>query len=99
MSSYLLKNRHGNYYTRVPFPHALCQLGYPQEIRLSLLTKDRHEATLRNLVAAHGLKQLIGKLVLDLDYCPSQDGHSIQALPSYLRCRSSGYQHPWSLCK
>ncbi|MBL0549790.1 site-specific integrase [Aeromonas caviae] len=62
MSSYLLKNRHGNYYTRVPFPHALCQLGYPQEIRLSLLTKDRHEATLRNLVAAHGLKQLIGKL-------------------------------------
>ncbi|MEG0009378.1 MAG: hypothetical protein RR721_03855 [Aeromonas sp.] len=62
MSSYLLKNRHGNYYTRVPLPHALRQLGYPQEIRLSLLTKDRSEATLRNLVAAHGLKQLIGKL-------------------------------------
>lgn len=34
----------------------------PLEIRVSLLTKDRSEATLRNLVAAHGIKIMMGRL-------------------------------------
>jgi len=62
MSSYLLKNRNGNYYTRIPFPQSLRQLGCPLEIRVSLLTKVRSEATLRNLVAAHGIKLLMSRL-------------------------------------
>jgi integrase len=62
MPSYLLKNRNGNYYTRIPFPQSLRLLGCPLEIRVSLLTKDRSEATLRNLVAAHGIKVMMGRL-------------------------------------
>lgn len=62
MPSYLLKNRNGNYYTRIPFPQSLRLLGCPLEIRVSLLTKDRSEATLRNLVAAHGIKTMMGRL-------------------------------------
>ncbi|BDA13318.1 TPA: site-specific integrase [Escherichia coli] len=62
MPSYLLKNRNGNYYTRIPFPQSLRLLGCPLEIRVSLLTKDRSEATLRNLVAAHGIKIMMGRL-------------------------------------
>lgn len=62
MPSYLLKNRNGNYYTRIPFPQSLRLLGCPLEIRVSLLTKDRTEATLRNLVAAHGIKIMMGRL-------------------------------------
>ncbi|WP_335816042.1 DUF6538 domain-containing protein [Aeromonas allosaccharophila] len=62
MPSYLLKNRNGNYYTRIPFPQSLRLLGCPLEIRVSLLTKARSEATLRNLVAAHGIKVMMGRL-------------------------------------
>ena len=59
MASYLLRNRYGNYYTRVPFPLKLKQLGFPHEFRISLLTKDRAIASFRNLMAAHSIKSLI----------------------------------------
>lgn len=59
MPSYLLKNRNGNYYTRVSFPQELKLLGCPRELRISLFTKDRAMAMLRNLVAAHGIKLLM----------------------------------------
>ena len=59
MASYLLRNRNGNYYSRVPFPLELKQLGFPRELRMSLLTKDRAIASFRNLMAAHGIKSLI----------------------------------------
>lgn len=62
MASYLFRNRNGNYYTRVPFPLELKHLNYPQEIRISLLTKDREIATFRNLIAAFQVKTLIEKL-------------------------------------
>ena len=60
MASYLLRNRNGNYYTRVPLPLELKRLGFPRELRISLLTKDRAIASLRNLIAAHSIKSLIG---------------------------------------
>lgn len=61
MPSYLLKNRNGNYYTRVSFPQELKLLGCPRELRISLYTKDKTVAMLRNLVAAHGIKLLMEK--------------------------------------
>ncbi len=93
MPSYLLKNRNGNYYTRIPFPQSLRLLGCPQEIRVSLLTKDRTEATLRNLVAAHGIKRLMSKLatypasILNPDNQPSKTRFRDLIAPDLARLR------------
>lgn len=65
MASYLLRNRNGNYYSRVPFPLELKQLGFPYEVRISLLTKDRAIASFRNLMAAHSIKSLIEGIRVD----------------------------------
>jgi len=62
MPSYLLKNRNGNYYTRITFPQALRTLGCPAEVRVSLRTKEYAVAGMRNLLAAHGVKLLLAKL-------------------------------------
>ena len=59
MASYLHRNRNGNYYSRVPFPLELKQLGFPHEVRISLLTKDRAIASFRNLIGRTRVCDLI----------------------------------------
>ncbi|MDX7713922.1 DUF6538 domain-containing protein [Aeromonas caviae] len=75
MPTYLLKNRHGNYYTRITFPHALRQAGCPAEARVSLRTKDYAVAGMRNLLLAHGLKSITCRLVQQMS----------QSLPAAIR--------------
>ena len=75
MPTYLLKNRHGNYYTRITFPHTLRQAGCPAEARVSLRTKDYAVAGMRNLLVAHGLKSMTCRLAQQMG----------QSLPTTIR--------------
>ncbi|KLI85644.1 hypothetical protein AAY62_08845 [Vibrio parahaemolyticus] len=50
---YIIKNRHSNYYTRIYLPKPLQLLGYPAEIRFSLLSKNRSEAIDRSVMVLH----------------------------------------------
>lgn len=75
MPTYLLKNRHGNYYTRITFPHPLRQAGCPAEARVSLRTKDYAVAGMRNLLVAHGLKSMTCRLAQQMG----------QSLPAAIR--------------
>lgn len=61
MTSYLYRNRNGNYYTRVPFPLALREYGYPNEIRISLNSKDKTAAIQTNFLIALYIKSYIEK--------------------------------------
>ncbi|MFH0257072.1 site-specific integrase [Vibrio rumoiensis] len=56
---YLIKQANSVYYTRICCPKALVRLGYPFDIKVSLLTKDRHTASLRNLHISALIKQLL----------------------------------------
>lgn len=46
---YMLRLPNSVYYTRVVTPNSLRALGYPKEIKLSLFTRNRKTATLRNI--------------------------------------------------
>ncbi|MGY6396174.1 tyrosine-type recombinase/integrase [Vibrio parahaemolyticus] len=54
---YLLKLPSSVYYHRSPVPVSLRERGFPNEVRLSLLTKDRNVATQRNIHLALAVKQ------------------------------------------
>lgn len=46
---YLLRLPNSVYYTRIATPHSLRSIGYPNEIRFSLFTRERRVACLRNI--------------------------------------------------
>lgn len=54
---YLVKQSNVVYYSRVCYPQALINIGYPFDIKVSLLTKDRATAVLRNLHISAIIKQ------------------------------------------
>jgi len=56
---YLIKLANSVYYTRVCFPKTFVESGYPFDIKVSLLTKDRATATLRNLQISAIIKEAI----------------------------------------
>ena len=56
---YLLKEPSGVYYFRIALPRGLVRLGYPRQVKISLLTKNRREAIARNLALAAAVKQLV----------------------------------------
>lgn len=54
---YLVKQSNAVYYSRMCYPQALINIGYPFDIKVSLLTKDRATAVLRNLHISAIIKQ------------------------------------------
>lgn len=62
---YLSKNASGTYYTRLPLPKSLRDLGLPFAIRTSLCTKDRQLAVDRNLAVAARTRVLIAATPAD----------------------------------
>ncbi len=57
---YLSKNRNATYYSRICFPlHLQNSHAFPKEIRFSLNTKSRQEATERNLAVAAFIKKAL----------------------------------------
>ncbi|CDU08787.1 conserved hypothetical protein [Vibrio coralliirubri] len=54
---YLLKSTNGLYFSRVCTPKPLLKQGYPFDIKVSLMTKDRHVAIQRNFDIAACIKQ------------------------------------------
>ncbi|EJB8584481.1 site-specific integrase [Vibrio parahaemolyticus] len=54
---YLLKLPSSVYYHRSPVPASLRERGFPNEVRLSLLTKDRNVALERNIYLSLAVKQ------------------------------------------
>ncbi|MCG9627423.1 tyrosine-type recombinase/integrase [Vibrio mediterranei] len=56
---YLFKTASHNYYTRICLPKCARDRGFPFDLKISLLTKDRRLASLRNLTIAIELKHLI----------------------------------------
>ncbi|WP_153446719.1 hypothetical protein [Vibrio algicola] len=56
---YLLKQANSVYYSHVCCPKALHKFGYPFDIKVSLLTKDRATALLRNLHISATIKQFL----------------------------------------
>ncbi|TOK22672.1 hypothetical protein CGI22_15885 [Vibrio parahaemolyticus] len=56
---YLFKTANHNYYTRICLPKKFRDLGFPFDLKISLLTKNRQLASFRNLTVAIELKQLI----------------------------------------
>ncbi len=62
---YLSKNASGTYYTRLPQPKSLRDLGLPFAIRTSLCTKDRQLAVDRNLAVAARTRALIAATPAD----------------------------------
>ncbi|WP_033930095.1 site-specific integrase [Vibrio cholerae] len=64
---YLFKHPSSVYYTRVNFPSSLQKKGYPTEKRISLLTKERKLAIIRNLEMTAHLKGLFIDLLKDPD--------------------------------
>lgn len=64
---YLLKIASGTYYTRICLPKSLRDVGYPFDIKFSLLTKSRSIAIERNCYATIKLKQLITSFDVSFD--------------------------------
>ncbi|WP_229617265.1 site-specific integrase [Vibrio parahaemolyticus] len=62
---YLLKLPSSVYYHRSPVPTALRERGFPNEVRLSLLTKDRQIALERNIHVSLAVKQKISLALAD----------------------------------
>ncbi|EKF6807171.1 tyrosine-type recombinase/integrase [Vibrio parahaemolyticus] len=62
---YLLKLPSSVYYHRSPVPTALRARGFPNEIRLSLLTKDRNVALERNMHLSLAVKQSFDSALSD----------------------------------
>lgn len=56
---YISRNRNGNYYTRVCLPKTLKDAGFPNEVRFSLLTKNREQAIDRHLVVLGRVRAFI----------------------------------------
>ena len=54
---YLVKSTNGIYFSRICSPKPLLPYGYPYEIKVSLMTKDRHVAIQRNFEIAACIKQ------------------------------------------
>ncbi len=54
---YLLKSTNGLYLSRVCTPNPLLKQGYPFDIQVSLMTKDRHVVIQRNFDIATCIKQ------------------------------------------
>ncbi len=61
---YLLKTASHNYYTRICLPKSCRDRGFPFDLKVSLLTKNRRIASLRNLNVAIELKQLIDSITI-----------------------------------
>ncbi|MEZ8051762.1 tyrosine-type recombinase/integrase [Vibrio atlanticus] len=59
---YLFKTASHNYYTRICLPKNYRDRGFPFDLKVSLLTKNRRIASLRNLSVAIELKQLIDSI-------------------------------------
>ncbi len=59
---YLFKTASHNYYTRICLPKNCRDRGFPFDLKISLLTKNRRVASLRNLSVAIELKQLISSI-------------------------------------
>ncbi|WP_318480604.1 hypothetical protein [Photobacterium leiognathi] len=59
---YLQKAPNGAYQTRVCIPKPLRAFGYPFDIKVSLLTKERSEAIDRNLKIASCIKVAISRI-------------------------------------
>ena len=85
---YLLKHPSGIYYTRIIFPTSLRSLGYPNEKRVSLQTKSRTLAVVRNLEMTSHIKRLFIELSqeqsFDFDVCS-------QAIDTIIDTIRSGY--------
>ncbi|ASM96273.1 tyrosine-type recombinase/integrase [Vibrio vulnificus] len=62
---YLLKLPSSVYYHRSPVPVSLRERGFPNEIRLSLLTKDRNVALERNIHVSLAMKQSFESALTD----------------------------------
>ncbi|TOC20669.1 integrase [Vibrio parahaemolyticus] len=62
---YLLKLPSSVYYHRSPVPVSLRERGFPNEVRLSLLTKDRQIALERNIHVSLAVKQKISLALVD----------------------------------
>ncbi|MEZ8794575.1 tyrosine-type recombinase/integrase [Vibrio splendidus] len=56
---YLFKTASHNYYTRICLPKSARDRGFPYDLKISLLTKNRRLASMRNLTVAIELKILI----------------------------------------
>jgi hypothetical protein len=59
---YLFKASNYTYYTRICLPKNLRDRGFPFDLKISLLTKNRPLATERNLMVAAKLKSLINNI-------------------------------------
>ncbi|MEZ8311764.1 tyrosine-type recombinase/integrase [Vibrio splendidus] len=59
---YLQKAPNGVYQTRICIPKLLRKAGYPFDIKVSLLTKERSEAIERNFTIAHYIKSAISQI-------------------------------------
>ncbi|UOE82702.1 tyrosine-type recombinase/integrase [Vibrio cyclitrophicus] len=59
---YLQKAPNGVYQTRICIPKLLRKAGYPFDIKVSLLTKERSEAIERNFTIAHCIKSAISQI-------------------------------------
>ncbi|EPJ2721468.1 hypothetical protein ACTHEH_001462 [Vibrio vulnificus] len=59
---YLQKAPNGVYHTRICIPKALRESGYPFDIKVSLLTKERSEAIERNFKVASCIKVAINQV-------------------------------------
>lgn len=59
---YLFKASNYTYYTRICLPKTLRDRGFPFDLKISLLTKNRTQATERNLSVAAKLKSLINSV-------------------------------------
>ncbi|WCE28799.1 tyrosine-type recombinase/integrase [Vibrio sp. SCSIO 43137] len=61
---YLFKTASHNYYTRICLPKSARDRGFPYDLKISLLTKNRRLASMRNLTVAIELKRLIDGITL-----------------------------------
>jgi hypothetical protein len=61
---YLFKASNYTYYTRICLPKNLRDRGFPFDLKISLLTKNRPLATERNLMVAAKLKSLINSITI-----------------------------------
>jgi hypothetical protein len=59
---YLFKASNYTYYTRICLPKNLRDRGFPFDLKISLLTKNRPRATERNPLVAAKLKSLINNI-------------------------------------
>ncbi|EGQ8539266.1 tyrosine-type recombinase/integrase [Vibrio parahaemolyticus] len=88
---YLLKHPSGVFYTRIIFPSSLRSLGYPNERRVSLQTKNRPLAIVRNLEMTSHLKRLFIDLAQDESFDIALCSTAIESIIETLR---SGYETP-----